>query len=154
LRRAYQRASADAERRLSARKRSILRDAETARARGVDRQRRLARALGRLSPAVSYEAIAADVSGTGADAAHRWIDQVSAHQLRLESATFDRSYGLELFPPQLNFLRIIWWPELRGDPSVRPPAYQDLPQFVFREPTLGSLVRRAATDLAVLILGT
>ena len=154
LRTAYLRASADAERRLFARKRSLLRDAETARARTIDRQRRLARALGRLSPAVSFGAIAAEVAGTGTEAAHRWTEQVAAHQLRLESATFDRSYGLELFPPQLNFLRIIWWPDLRGDAHARPPAYHDLPQFVFREPALGALFRGAATDLAILILGS
>jgi ABC-type transport system involved in multi-copper enzyme maturation permease subunit len=154
LRAAYARASAEDERRLAARKRSIIRDAETARARSVDRRERLGHMVGRLSPAMSYAAIAAEMAGTGTEAAGRWSEQVAAHQLRLESATFDRSFGLELYPPQLNFLRIIWWPELGSDARSRPPDYGELPQFAFREPPIGALLRRSAPDLAVLIVGS
>jgi hypothetical protein len=94
------------------------------------------------------------MAGTGTEAEGRWSEQVAAHQLRLESATFDRSFGLELYPPQLNFLRIIWWPELGSDARSRPPDYDELPQFAFREPAIGALLRRSAPDLAVLIVGS
>lgn len=153
LREAYARAIGEQERTLTARKRAAIRRIDLERTRRLDRQARLARALGRASPAATYAALAAGVAGTGQDAAARWAEQVAAHQERLESATFDRRYGLEVFPAQLDFLRIIWWPDL-SDPADRPPDYDMLPAFAYRDTPLETVIARAIPDLAILTGGT
>jgi hypothetical protein len=152
VRDAYARAVAGEERHLSARKRTVIRQVETERERAIVRQRRVARAIGWLSPASSYGALAANLAGTGDDAARRWLDQVTAHQARLEAATFDRQYGMEVYPPYLDYMRIIWWPDL-SDPRDLPPAYHDLPSFAFRDAQVSVVIGRSLTDLAVLTLG-
>jgi hypothetical protein len=136
-----------------ARKRAAIRHRETERQRLAERRRALALAISRFSPAASYAALAANLAGTGDDAVDRWTEQVAAHQARLENATFDLRFGMELFPAHLDFLRIIWWPDMRNSQD-RPPAYRDLPKFAYREPALGLVIRRSLLDLAVLAGGT
>lgn len=153
LRSAYAQAIAADEARLLSRKRAAIREIDGRRHRARERQRALANAIARISPAASYGLLAADVAGTGDDVAQRWRDQVAAHQARLEAATFDRPFGMELFPRQLDYLRITWWPDL-GDPNDRPPAYRDLPAFDYQEPALASVARRVLPDLAVLLGGS
>jgi ABC-type transport system involved in multi-copper enzyme maturation permease subunit len=150
---AYARAAASDERHLTARKRAAIRQVETTRQRALARRRRLAGAIAWLSPASSYAAVAANVAGTGGDAAQRWLDQVTTHQARLEAATFDRQFGMEIYPPQLGYLRIIWWPDL-SDPSDLPPRYRDLPPFAFRDAPLAFVFAQSFSHLAVLMLGT
>lgn len=153
LRGAYARAIATDEARLLSRKRAAIREIDGRRQRARERQRTLANAIARLSPAASYGLLAADIAGTGDHSAERWRDQVAAHQARLEAATFDRPFGMELFPRQLGYLRITWWPDL-GDPNDRPPAYRDLPAFAYQEPATASVARRVLPDLAVLLGGS
>lgn len=150
---AYARATAGDEQRFMVRKRAAIRDTDTERQRNAERRRNLALTISRFSPAASYSALAANLAGTGDDAVHRWTEQVGAHQARLENATFDQRFGMELFPAHLDFLRIIWWPDLRNS-SDRPPAYRDLPQFAYQEPALGLVIRRSLPDLAVLAVGS
>jgi ABC-2 type transport system permease protein len=152
VREAYRDASAEQERIFSARKRAIIRQIDLDRARRAERHARVVRHAGRLSPASSYAALAADLAGTGLDAGRRWMDQVAAHQERLEGATFDRRYGLELFPRELGFLRIIWWPDL-ADAADRPPGYTELPAFAYREPPLEAVLAGAVSELGVLTAG-
>lgn len=153
MRDAYGRVIADDERRFMVRKRTAIRHTETERQRFAERRRALALAISRFSPAASYAALAANLAGTGDDAVDRWTEQVAAHQARLENATFDLRFGMELFPAHLDFLRIIWWPDLRNSRD-RPPAYRDLPKFAYQEPALGLVIRRSLFDLAVLAGGS
>jgi ABC-type transport system involved in multi-copper enzyme maturation permease subunit len=153
LRLAYHRATEADERAFTARKRAAIRQVETARRRAIDRQRSVAAAIEWLSPAATYAAIAANLANTGRDAADRWLDQVEAHQARLEAATFDRRFGIELYLPRLNLLRVIWWPDL-GRPDDLPPSYKNLPTFAYREAPLSVVMRNALPNLAVLAFGT
>ena len=77
---------------------------------------------------------------------------MSSHQYRLEAATFDRTFGLEIFPAHLNFLRIIWWPDLR-DSTDRPPPYDELPPFAYRPAPLESVMEDCLPEMAVLVAG-
>ncbi|HUF30400.1 MAG TPA: ABC transporter permease subunit [Gemmatimonadaceae bacterium] len=150
---AYARAIEADEQRFIMRKRAAIRTADAERQRTTERRQSLARAIARLSAAASYSAVAANLAGTGDEAVRRWTEQVVAHQTRLENATFDRRFGMELFPAHLDFLRIIWWPDLR-DARDRPPAYRDLPQFAYQEPSMSVVLRQSLLDLAVLAVGS
>jgi ABC-type transport system involved in multi-copper enzyme maturation permease subunit len=153
LRDAYRRIAMEQERAYTARKRAVIRQVELERQRAIDRQARVARAVGRVSPAAAYATVAADLAGTGSDAASRWSDQVASHQARLEAATFDRTFGMELYPASLGYLRVIWWPDL-ADPSDRPPAYEALPAFAYREAPLLDIVEGVLPELAMLAVGS
>lgn len=153
LRDAYARASDADEKALTARKRVAIREVETARQRAIHRRRNVATALGWLSPAATYGVVAANLASTGREAADRWLDQVETHQTRLETATFDRRFGLELYPAHLNLLRIIWWPDL-GLPDDLPPSYRELPPFSYREASLSTVLRDSLMNIAVLTFGT
>ena len=153
LRDAYRRIAAEQERAFTARKRAAIRQVELERQRAIDRQARLARAIGRVSPATAYATVAADLAGTGSDAAWRWSDQVGSHQAQLEAATFDRTFGMELYPAHLGYLRVIWWPDL-AEPGDRPPAYEALPPFAYREAPLQDLLAGVLPELAILTAGS
>jgi ABC-2 type transport system permease protein len=153
LRDAYSRAIAEQERAFAARKRVGIRQVDMTRQRAVDRQARLARLMGRVSPAAAYATVAAELAGTGRTAVWRWRDQVWTHQARLESATFDRTFGMELYPAHLGFLRVIWWPDL-ADTGDRPPSYEALPSFTYRESALPTILTRSVPELAILAAGS
>jgi ABC-2 type transport system permease protein len=153
LRDAYRRIAGEQERAFTDRKRASIRLVELGTQRAAARQSGLARAIGRVSPAAAYGMIASTLAGTGGDAAWRWSDQVAAHQARLEAATFDRTFGMELFPSQLGHLRIIWWPDL-ADPRDRPPSYDALPPFAYREAPLQSVLTGSLPELAILVVGS
>lgn len=142
VRAAYRAATAELERGFADRKRAAIRLLDAERRRAARRQAVLADRLALASPAASFAALAGTLAGTGRDARERWEEQVEAHQARLESATFDRVFGLELFPAALGRLRIVWWPDLR-DPADLPPAYRELPPFAFEPPPLRETVGRA-----------
>lgn len=153
LQEAYRRTAREQERAFIDRKRASIRLVDLVSQRAAARQSALARAIGRVSPAAAYGMVAATLAGTGGDAAWRWNDQVAAHQGRLEAATFDRTFGMELFPPQLGYLRIIWWPDLT-DPRERPPSYDALPAFAYREAPLQSVLAASLSELAILAAGS
>jgi hypothetical protein len=110
----------------------------------------MALALGSLSPTVSFRVAAAAAAGTGAAYRERWESAVARHQRVLELATFDRAFGLEIFPPALNFLRVTIWPSA-SDPADRVPAYTDLPQFSTVRDDLSGDLREATPALALLL---
>lgn len=153
VRLAYRSATSAEARRFAARKRALIAEADQRRARGEERRRRLARRIAWLSPAAAYERIASGIAETGVETARRWERQVAEHQLRLERESFDRTFGMELFPERLGFLRIIWWPD-PSDPGDRPPDYSALPVFAYRPAPLTETITSALPELAVLTFGS
>jgi ABC-type transport system involved in multi-copper enzyme maturation permease subunit len=149
---AYTRVVVPVDEELARKKRAAIRAIDEDRDRSLERRQRIARAIGRFSPAAVYAAIAGRLAGTGSDAAARWTEQVEAHQARLQRATFDREFGVELFPRHLNYLKITWWPDLR-DPKQLPPDYDELPPFTFREEQLSRSVDGALPDIIILAAG-
>ena len=130
LKRDYNAARLPVEEELFRRKRAALAAIDDARERDLRRQRALADAVARLSPAATFGALAADLAGTGERTALRWRTQVRAHQRALESAAFDHVYGVELFVARYGKLRVTWGPDPR-DPADTPPRYADLPSFAY-----------------------
>jgi ABC-2 type transport system permease protein len=139
LKRAYNAARLPIEEGLFRRKRTALATIDDAHDRAAYRQRAMASAIGHISPAATFAALAADLAGTGPRTTDRWYAQVRAHQQALEHAAFDRVFGVELFAPRLDRLRITWGPDPR-DPADTPPSYADLPTFAYApEPTSDAL---------------
>jgi ABC-type transport system involved in multi-copper enzyme maturation permease subunit len=149
-RRRYEALRAPVEQRFTREKRDLLRAVSDEQTRARSRQERMALALGSLSPTVSFRVAAAAAAGTGAAYRERWESAVARHQRVLELATFDRAFGLEIFPPALNFLRVTIWPSA-SDPADRVPAYTDLPQFSTVRDDLSGDLREAAPALALLL---
>lgn len=150
IRRRYNEARVPVEAQLVQRKRAAIRAIDEGRAAKLRRQRMLAARLARLSPAGAYQQGAAAILGTGTVQAERWRLQALGHQHRLEAATFDRIFGVELFPPDLDFLRLIWWPDPR-DAADLPPPYEALPPFEFAPPSLAGDLTRLVPEVAALV---
>jgi hypothetical protein len=143
-------ARAPLERELTRQKRDLLRDARGAASRARLRQEALALAIGSLSPTVTFRVAAAAAAGTGTAYRDAWDVAVARHQRLLELATFDRTYGVEIFPPALDYLRVIIWPN-PADPRERVPAYDELPTFEPTRTTVGADAADAAGRVAVLL---
>jgi hypothetical protein len=149
LRERYNLAAASTEQAMSARKREVIASLVGGRARQLERQTSLQVAIGRLSPAVTYLRAAEALAGTGTAMRRRWREEVEGAQHALEAATFDRRFGVELFAADLDYERIIYWPDPH-DASQRVPQYDELPAFAHHPlPLLGALAE-AAPDLCLL----
>lgn len=107
--------------------------------------------MSRASPAATFALAAAGLAGTGDRTRERWLAQVRAHQRALESAAFDRVYGVELYDArQPRRLRVTWGPD-PSDPADLPPAYADLPRFAYVAESAGEALRAALPDVAWLL---
>jgi ABC-type transport system involved in multi-copper enzyme maturation permease subunit len=137
------------EERLTGRKRQVIESLESARERQRERRARLEIALGRLSPAVTFLRAATSMAGTGRSMRTQWMDEARAEQRALETASFDRQFGVELFDANLDYLRVIYWPNA-SDPLDRVPDYDALPDFAHHDRPLIELFAEAAPDLCLL----
>ena len=149
LKRAYNDARRPVEEEMFRRKRAAFAAIEDARDREARRQRALAGLVARLSPAASFATIAADLAGTGERTRERWQAQVRAHQHDLESAAFDRVFGVELFAARYGRLRMTWGPD-PSDPADAPPDYDDLPRFAYVAERPGEAVAAAMPGMLYL----
>lgn len=147
---AYDRARAPLDATLMRRKRALLRESLGARRREVAARARIESALGTLSPASSFAALAAEIAGTGTASRERWEHAVDDQQRRLEVAVFDRSFGTELFAANAGYLRISYLPN-DADPKERVPRYDELPAFAAPSPNLAADLRAAVPALTVLL---
>ena len=148
LREAYNRVRLPLETQLFQKRRTLLRASLDERMRAEDRRQSLFNVLSRISPAATLEQLANGVAATGNTEARRWSRQVEAHQRSLESAAFDRVFGVEIFNPRLDLL-ISWGPDPR-DPVSLPPDVRDLPRFRFSTASLYEGLVPALGDLVLL----
>ena len=149
LREQYLGAGERIEQSMVSRKRQVIESANAARARQEERQERIESVIGSLSPAVTYLRATASLAGTGMMLSRQWAQEVAGAQQALESATFDRRFGVEIFAATLGFERITYWPD-QTDPAQRVPPYDALPMFVHRTPALLDGIVAAAPDLCLL----
>lgn len=149
LRRRYDDARAPLERDFIRQKRDFLRDAQRATERAQASRIRLATAIGLLSPTLTFREAAASAAGTGATYRESWQRAVEHQQHALESATFDRVFGVEVFPPAFNYLRVTIWPD-PSDPRDRVPEYDELPAFEPVAPDVGADALAMLPSVAVL----
>lgn len=150
LREAYDRVRLPLERQLFQKRRSLLRAEVDEMLRAEERRTSLFDVLVRLSPAAILEQLANETAATGNAEARRWSRQVEAHQRTLESAAFDRVFGVEIFNSRLDLL-ISWDPDPR-DPASLPPDIRDLPRFHMNEASLHDVLVPALGDLALLTI--
>lgn len=151
LREQYLTAGERIEQAMVTRKRQVIENAKAARLRQEERQERVESAIGSLSPAVTFLRASASLAGTGMMLSRQWAQEVTGAQQVLESATFDRRFGVEIFAANLGFERIMYWPD-PTDPAQRVPTYDALPRFVHRTPALLDGVIAAAPDLCLLAI--
>ena len=153
IRRRYNDAREPVEQLFVNRKRQQIRALDDERRTMRSRQRTVETWFARLSPAGAYEIAAAAALGTGAIEAARLHLEAQRHQRRLEPLTFDRVFGVELYPPDLGYLRIIWWPDPR-DATDLPPPYEALPRFEFAPTAVSRDLSRLLPDVGLLLAVT
>lgn len=147
----YLAAAAPIEQAMAARKRNVIESLRSARDRQLDIQRGLQVGIGRLSPAISFLRAAQALAGTGDAMQSRWKQEIAGAQHSLETASFDRQFGVELFAADQNYERIVFWPD-PTDEARRVPHYDELPTFRHHQQELLEAVAAAAPDLCLLAL--
>lgn len=153
LRRRYNESRQPVEAQLVERKRAQIRALDDERRALRRRQRTLATRLARLSPAGAFEVGAAAALGTGAVEAERLELDAWRQQRRLEALTFDRVFGVELYPPDLGYLRLVWWPDPR-DATDLPPPYEALPRLEVVPSPVSRDLPRVLPDVGVFLIVT
>ena len=148
LREAYDRVRLPLETQLFQKRRTLLRASLDERIRAEERRGWVFAVLARFSPAATLEQLANQITATGNTEARRWSRQVEAHQRSLESAAFDRVFGVEIFNPRIDLL-ISWSPDPRN-PTSLPPDIRDLPRFRMSTASLYDALVPALGDLALL----
>lgn len=152
-RHAYNDARAPAERELAQRKRAVMRTVADGRARALEAQRTLAVRLALASPAALFAAAAESAAGTDPSLDRRWTEQVRVHDERLAEALFDRVFGVEIFSIAYDGTRVSHGPDF-GDPTDRPPAYDEIPTFVYEPPPMRTALAGAVPGACGLLLLT
>jgi len=109
-------------------------------------QERLAFGIARLSPASAFSLAAAELAGTSLDLQAQYLAQVSAYQERYaafqQEKTGRSSGGIRMVIKTSS--------EEEDEPGPIDPA--ELPEFVWRPPTMGEVVQAGVFDLSVLAL--